>query len=40
VAQAYGHSVTASVALIKQLNVQIVDLERELASSFEMHPDA
>jgi transposase len=40
VAQAYGHSVAASVALIKQLNFQIAELEQELARSFEMHPDA
>ncbi len=40
VAQAYGHSVAASVAVIKQLNQQIASLEQELAASFEMHPDA
>jgi transposase len=40
VAQAYGHSVAASVAIIKQLNQQIAALEKELAVSFEMHPDA
>lgn len=40
VAAAYGHSVTASVAVLKQLNQQIRALERELATSFELHPDA
>jgi len=40
VAQAYGHSVAASVDLIRQLNLQIAVLEKELAASFEMHPDA
>jgi transposase len=40
VAQAYGHSVAASVAVIKQLNQQIAALEQELAVSFETHPDA
>jgi len=39
-AQAYGHSVAATVAVIKQLNLQIAALEQELAASFEMHPDA
>jgi len=40
VAQAYGHSVAANVAVIKQLNQQIAALEQELAASFETHPDA
>ena len=40
VAQAYGHSVAASVAVIRQLNQQIAALEQELATSFETHPDA
>jgi hypothetical protein len=40
VAEAFGHSVAASVALIKQLNQQIATLEKELAASFESHPDA
>ncbi|HEX2681846.1 MAG TPA: IS110 family transposase, partial [Candidatus Dormibacteraeota bacterium] len=40
VAQAYGHSVAASVAVIKQLNLQVAALEKELAASFETHPDA
>jgi len=39
-AEAYGHSVTATVAVIKQLNLQIATLEQELAASFEKHPDA
>src|SRR5260370_17896207 len=38
--EAYGYSVASSVAVIKQLNLQIAALEHELASSFEMHPDA
>jgi transposase len=40
VTQAYGHSVAASVTVIKELNLRIGDLEKELAASFEMHPDA
>lgn len=40
VAQAYGHSVAGSVAVIKQLNLQIAALEKELAADFESHPDA
>jgi Transposase/Transposase IS116/IS110/IS902 family len=40
VAQAYGHSVAANVAVIKQLSRQIAALETELAASFETHPDA
>ena len=40
VTEAYGHSVAASVAIIKQLNQQIATLEHELSASFEMHPDA
>jgi hypothetical protein len=40
VAQAYGHSVSATVAIIKQLNQQIAALEKELAANFELHPDA
>ena len=40
VAEAYGRSVAASVAVIKQLNLEIATLERELTASFEMHPDA
>jgi transposase len=39
-AEAYGHSVAATVAVIKQLNLQIAALEQELAASFELHPDA
>jgi transposase len=38
--EAYGHSVAATVAIIKQLNLQVAALEQELAASFEMHPDA
>ena len=40
VAEAFGHSVAATVAVIKQLNLQIATIEKELAASFEMHPDA
>jgi transposase len=40
VARAYGHSVSALVAVIKQLNLQLGELEQELNTSFEMHPDA
>ena len=40
VAQAYGHSVAACAAIISQLSQQINALERELAGSFETHPDA
>ena len=40
VAKSYGHSVAASVAVIKQLSLQIAALEKELAASFETHPDA
>lgn len=40
VAQAYGHTVAASLAVIKQLNLQIAVLDQALAASFEMHPDA
>jgi transposase len=39
-AEAYGHSVAATVAVIKQLNLEIAALEQELAASFEKHPDA
>jgi transposase len=39
-AQAYGHSVSALVLVIKQLNLQLQELEHELNASFEMHPDA
>lgn len=39
VAQAYGRTVTALVAVITQLNEQIARLERDLAESFEEHPD-
>ena len=40
VSQAYGHSVAVSVAVIKQLSLQIAALEKEKAASFETHPDA
>jgi len=40
IAEAYGHSVAAMVAVIKQLNLQIAALEQELTANFEMHPDA
>jgi transposase len=40
VARAYGHSVAASVAVIKQLSQQIAALDKELTASFETHPDA
>jgi Transposase/Transposase IS116/IS110/IS902 family len=40
VAVAFGQSVAASVAVIKQFNQQIAALEKELAASFESHPDA
>ena len=39
VAQAYGRTVAALVAVIAQLNQQIARLERDLAESFEEHPD-
>lgn len=40
VAQAFGHSVTASVSLLKQINLEIAKLEAELKAGFELHPDA
>lgn len=40
VADAYGHSVRALVAVIGELVRQIDRLEGELAASFEQHPDA
>ena len=40
VAQAYGHTVSALVLVIKQLNLQLRELEQELNQGFEMHPDA
>ena len=39
-AQAYGHSVTAGVRLLRQMNLELAALEQELAAHFEMHPDA
>lgn len=38
-AHAYGRTVTALVTVIAQLNQQIAALERDLAQSFEQHPD-
>ena len=40
VSEAMGASVAALVAVIGELNVQIVGLEAELADRFEEHPDA
>ena len=40
VADAFGASVTASVGVLGELNTQIAGLERQLAASFEAHPDA
>ncbi len=40
VADAMGHVVAALVAVIRQLNVQIDELERHLSEGFESHPDA
>jgi transposase len=37
---AYGVTVRASVALLRQFNVEIEQLEAELVASFEGHPDA
>jgi transposase len=37
---AYGLTVRASVALLRQFNVEIDQLEAELVASFEGHPDA
>jgi transposase len=37
---AFGHTVTAMVAVIAQLVVQIENLEQELNAHFERHPDA
>src|ERR1039458_3311725 len=37
---AYGLTVRASVALLRQFNVEIDELEAELVASFEGHPDA
>lgn len=39
VAQAYGRTVAALVAVIAQLNQQIAALEADLAEGFEEHPD-
>jgi transposase len=40
VAEAFGASVAASVAVLGELNTQIAGLETQLAASFEQHPDA
>ncbi|MDZ7883974.1 MAG: IS110 family transposase [Mycobacterium sp.] len=40
VTAAFGATTRASVAIIAELNHQIADLEAELASHFEAHPDA
>jgi transposase len=37
---AYGLTVRASVALLRQFNIEIDELEAELVASFEGHPDA
>ena len=37
---AYGVTVRASVALLRQFNIEIEQLEAELVASFEGHPDA
>jgi transposase len=37
---AYGLIVKSSVQLIRELNAQLRELEQELATSFELHPDA
>jgi transposase len=39
-ARAYGQTVSGLVLVIKQLNLQLQELEQELNASFEMHPDA
>ena len=40
VAEAFGASVAASVAVLGELNTQITGLVTQLATSFEQHPDA
>ena len=40
VTAAFGASTRAAVGIIAELNHQIADLEAELATHFEMHPDA
>jgi len=37
---AYGLTVRASVALLRQFNIEVDELEAELVASFERHPDA
>ncbi len=40
IAEAFGASVAASVAVLGELNTQIAGLEIELGAAFEQHPDA
>jgi hypothetical protein len=40
IAAAMGASVTASAAVIAEMNTQIAELEAQLAANFEQHPDA
>src|SRR5437588_7462240 len=40
VAQAYGQSVAALVGVLRSMNQELAQLEKELKDSFEMHPDA
>ena len=40
VSKAYAASTSSAVALIAEINRQIKELEAELASHFEQHPDA
>ena len=40
VTAAFGATTRATVAIIAELNRQITDLEAELATHFEAHPDA
>jgi transposase len=39
-AQAYGRSVASIVRLLRQMNLELASLEKELSEEFEMHPDA
>ena len=38
--QAYGRSISATVRLLRQMNLELAALEHELSAHFEMHPDA
>jgi len=40
IAQAFGVNVSATAALLQELNRQVAAIEGQLASSFEVHPDA